>query len=81
MAKNDLDRARFVGAVTVYLGAVFATLVVGGLVGWVLPLALTGDLDEARSPLSQGHQEAEAAHVAQQDAVIDGVAAVSSPRD
>jgi hypothetical protein len=81
MAKNDLDRARFVGAVTVYLGAVIATLVVGGLVGWALPMALDGELEASRSPLSNGHHAAEAAHVAHQNAAMDEVAAVSGARD
>lgn len=80
MAKNDLDRARFVGEVAVYLGVVIATLAVGGLVGWVLPLAVDGRLGAAPSPLSRASYASERAPSADA-AVIDGVAAVGPSAD
>jgi len=40
MGRSDLDRARFVGELVLYLGLVVATLVAGGAAGWILPVAL-----------------------------------------
>ena len=79
MPNNDLDRARLVGALAVYLGVVVATLEVGGLVGWVMPLAVDGRLGAAPSPLSRS---AYASDVAPQVEVgLEGVAAAAPSAD
>jgi hypothetical protein len=79
MAKSDFDRARFVGALAVYLGLVVATVVVGGLVGWVMQLAVDGRLSASPSPLSRSSYASDVAP-ADADRERPGVAAAAAPR-